>query len=73
MADREVLEARLAKAEDTLDKLLTGELEREMSQNGKSVAFNLPSESKLRAHINELKSQLGLPIIGPHRSRCIFF
>ncbi|SNY93413.1 gpW protein [Cohaesibacter sp. ES.047] len=73
MADTETLTARLAEAENTLHKLLTGDLEREMSQGGKSASFNLPSESKLRAYIDDLKQQLGRPVSRRHHNRRIRF
>ncbi|WP_321446914.1 gpW family head-tail joining protein [uncultured Cohaesibacter sp.] len=73
MADTETLEARLAEAEETLHKLQTGQLEKEMAQAGKSVSFSIPNEKKLRAYINSLKAQLGLPIDGPHRNSRVYF
>ncbi|WP_319413927.1 gpW family head-tail joining protein [uncultured Cohaesibacter sp.] len=73
MADKATLETQLAEAEETLHKLLTGQLEREMSQNGKSASFSLPKVDDLKDYIKSLKRQLGLPIDGPHRNKRVYF
>ena len=73
MADTATLQARLEEAELTLHKLRTGQLEREMRDGGMGVAFRMPKEQELLNAINDLRSELGLPLKHRHHSRGVRF
>ena len=61
MTDAATLQARLAEAEDTYHKLLTGQVVNKIKVWDREIDNNAINVNQLRLYIAELRANLGLP------------